>query len=142
MFKLNEFGFPEFKALDPKIMAEELCKVQPMDTSLLKPFFDPELAKKVTESGQEIMKQMSENQDFSWFFKQIGNPFEPQYVEDKNLEKGDYVDFLDAEGCFFCKATICGVREDTALVQLDSMPEKTIVVRRSDLLKLVPKKNI
>lgn len=118
MFKLNEFGFPIFEPFDPKI------------------------AEQVTKTSQEIMKQMSENQDFSWFFKQIGNPFVPEYVEDKNLEKGDYVDFLDAEGCFFCKATICGVREETALVQLESMPEKTIVVRRSDLLKRVPKKNI
>jgi len=118
MFKLNEFGFPIFQPYDPKV------------------------AEEVTKTGQEIMKKMSEGQDFSWFFKQIGNPFEPQYVEDKNLEKGDYVDFLDADGHFFCKATIVGVREKNALVQLDSLPEKTIVVRREDLLKLVPKKSI
>ena len=117
MFKLNEFGFPVFQ------------------------FHDPKLAEEVTKTGQEILKQMSENQDWSWFFKATGNPFEPQYIEDKNLEKGDYVDFLDAEGCFFSKATICGVREDTALVQLDILPGKTTVVRKSDLLKLVPKKN-
>lgn len=116
MFKLNEFGFPIFQVYDPKV------------------------AEEVTKTGQEIVKKMTENQDFSWFFKQIS--LKPQYVEDKNLEKGDYVDFLDAEGCFFCKATVCGVREDNALVQLDILPEKTIVVRRSDLLKLVPKKNI
>ena len=102
--------------------------------------FDPKVAEQVTKTGQEMLKKMTETQDFSWFFKQIGNPLEPQYVEDKNLEKGDYIDFLDAEGCFFCKATVCGVREETALVQLDALPEKTIVVRRSDLLKLVPKK--
>lgn len=102
--------------------------------------FDPKVAEQVTKTGQEMLKKMTEAQDFSWFFKQIGNPLEPQYVEDKNLEKGDYIDFLDAEGCFFCKATVCGVREETALVQLDALPEKTIVVRRSDLLKLVPKK--
>ena len=113
MFKLNEFGFPIFQPYDPKV------------------------AEEVTKTGQEIMKKMTENQDFSWFFKQIS--LEPQYVEDKNLEKGDYIDFLDADGCFFCKATVVGVREDNALVQLDALREKTIVVRRSDLLKLVPK---
>ena len=118
MFKLNEFGFPIFQSYDPKVIED------------------------VTKTGQEIMKKMTESQDLSWFFNKILYPLEPQYVEDKNLEKGDYVDFLDAEGCFFCKATVCGVREDNALVQLDILPEKTIVVRRSDLLKLVPKKNI
>ena len=56
-----------------------------------------------------------------------------------SLEKGDVVDFLDAEGCYFCKATVVGVRDDNALVELEMMPQKTIIVRRSDLLKLVRK---
>lgn len=96
--------------------------------------YDPKVAEEVTKTGQEVLKNMM---DPSWFFKMTGNPFEPEYVEDKNLEKGDYVDFLDAEGEFFCKATICGVREETALVQLEELPTKTIVVRREDLCKMV-----
>ena len=103
------------------------------------PFFDPKVAEEITKTGQTILKNMCETHDISPFLKLFS--FESEYVEDKNLEKGDFVDFLDAEGCFFSKATICGVREDTALVQLEIFPEKTLVVRRSDLLKLVLKKN-
>ena len=100
-------------------------------------FFDPKLAAEVTKTGQEMLKMMIESHQFPWFSHPLN--LKPQYVEDKNLKNGDYVDFLDADGCFFCKATVVGVREDTALVQLDTIKEKALVVRRSDLLKLVPK---
>lgn len=39
--------------------------------------FDPKVAEQVTKTGQEMLKKMTEAQDFSWFFKQIGNPLEP-----------------------------------------------------------------
>lgn len=109
MFKLNENGFPIFE------------------------MFDPKKAEEVTKTAQQIMSSY----DPSWFFKMTGNPFEPEYVEDKNLEKGDYVNFLDADGEFFCKATIIGLRENNVLVQLEEIPGKTIVVRREDLQKMV-----
>ena len=121
MFKLNQFGFPVFEIpeslkekLKPENMAKEILSVQPMDKIM-----DPGLFKKM-------------------FIDPVFNR-EDEYEQDFNLEKGDVVDFLDAEGCYFCKATVVGVRDDNALVELEMMPQKTIVVRRSDLLKLVRK---
>ena len=121
MFKLNQFGFPVFEIpeslkekLKPENIAKEILSVQPMDKIM-----DPELFKKM-------------------FIDPVFNR-EDEYEQDFNLEKGDVVDFLDAEGCYFCKATVVGVRDDNALVELEMMPQKTIIVRRSDLLKLVRK---
>lgn len=121
MFKLNQFGFPVFEIpeamkekLKPENMAKELLSVQPLDSIM-----DPDLFKKMFIDP---------------VFKR-----EDEYEQDFNLEKGDVVDFLDAEGCFFCKATVVGLRGDNALVQLESLHEKTIVVRQTDLLKLVRK---
>ena len=121
MFKLNQFGFPVFEIpeslkekLKPENMAKEILSVQPMDKIM-----DPGLFKKM-------------------FIDPVFNR-EDEYEQDFNLEKGDVVDFLDAEGCYFCKATVVGVRDDNALVELEMMPQKTIIVRRSDLLKLVRK---
>ena len=112
MFKLNKMGFPIFEipeTFKPENMAKNLVSVQPMDPAL---------------------------------FKNLMNAFLPvkdEYEQDFNLVKGDIVDFLDAEGCYFCKATIINVRDDTARVELELL-QKAIVVRRSDLLKLVKKK--
>ena len=121
MFKLNQFGFPVFEIpesmkekLKPENMAKEILSVQPLDSIM-----DPTLFKKM-------------------FIDPVFNR-EDEYEQDFNLEKGDVVDFLDAEGCYFCKATVAAARDDNALVELEMMPQKTIIVRRSDLLKLVRK---
>ena len=107
MFKLNKFGFPIFELPNPKEVAKSMVGV----------------------SQVNVMKTMIDA--FSTFTP--GH----KMVEDKNLEIGDVVDYLDADGAFVCKAEILRVSKDTAQVKLIYM-EKPLRVRREDLLKLVP----
>ena len=117
MIKMNKFGFPVFEippSLDPAKLTKDIMSVQP-----------------------GLAGDM--------FAKLFVNPFTKiDMVEDRNLETDDYVDFLSADGAFFCKATVIreviGVKEDLVLVKLDTMPEKAISVRRTDIKKLVPRK--
>ena len=111
MFKLNQFGFPVFEI--PESLKPENMAKEILSVQPMDPMLFLNLLSALTNKEE--------------------------YEQDFNLEKGDVVDFLDAEGCYFCKATVVGVRDDNALVELEMMPQKTIIVRRSDLLKLVRK---
>lgn len=109
MFKLNQFGFPTF---DPAAL-------------------DP---KKIAADLVSVQPMAA-----GVLSSLLSALTPPEYVEDKNLNPGDLVDFLDADGCFVCKATVARTTEHTALVKLELMPDRDIVVRRDDLLKLVLK---
>ena len=122
MFRFKPSDFPIFQIPDslkeklkPENLAKEILSIQPMG-----PFMSPALFKNM-------------------FLDPVFNREEEQFEQDFNLEKGDVVDFLDADGCYFCKAVVIGTNGDNALVELELMTQKTIVVRKSDLLKLVRK---
>lgn len=63
------------------------------------------------------------------------------WFQNKSIQTGDVVDWLDADGCFVCKAKVLGTSGKNALVELDIFTKHPIAVRQKDLLK-IDKKNV
>ena len=62
------------------------------------------------------------------------------WFKSKDLKVGDIVDWLDADGCFVCKAKVLGTSGKNALIELAVFAKHPIAVRQKDLLK-IDKKN-